>query len=880
MTFPTSTYRLQFRDGTTFDGAVSLIPYLQRLGISHLYASPVFQAVSGSTHGYDMTDPNRLDTALGGRDGFMRMAEALKEAGLGLILDIVPNHMAASLENPWWRDVIEWGHASRHANCFDIDWEQRLTLPFLGKPFEAAVRDGELRLLADHGTGQLVMDYYDQHYPLKPASYAAIFRDSGSDAAMSLVALANQAAADAPEIFHAAARALLAGPGSAEIEEILSKKSADSAFMAQLHDLQSWRLMDWREAHRGLSYRRFFEIAGLVGVRVEDPAVFEAVHRTVFELVDAGLVDGLRVDHVDGLADPAAYLAQLRARIGPDRYLVVEKILGRDEHLPEEWPVQGTTGYEFITAIGGTLADAGGVRRLEKAYRPLAEAGHGQQSLRDAKLLMIRVNFAGETGALVRLATRLCQLDDESREHIRPALEELLVAFPVYRTYGTARHMPAPDCERLERAAEAAAGRLQGKARKALKAMVDLLQTEGGAEPVSTFRQRFQQLTGPLMAKSMEDTLFYRHNAFLAFNEVGGEVWSEDEPPADFHGLMLDRRVREPHALTATATHDTKRGEDSRARLLALSEDPDAFIAGVERWRAAMADRIGGARPKPEVEWMIYQALAGVWPCVTGDIRDEECADIEKRLQAFLEKAAREAKLGSNWSDVNEDYEKTLRDYASHLLSRSNRSFRADFTAFLQPYLKAGMRNALTQTILKLTVPGIPDIYQGSETLDLSFVDPDNRRPPDFEGLSRALDSFDGNGIAFNDAQLADGRVKLHVIATLLDLRRRHPALFSEGSYEPLVIEGQNRRHLLAFLRRQGEASLFVAVPLLTLRLERFGPLDPGEGRTRIILPDDLIGRDFKDLFTGHRIRFPEPDSDVSGFAAAGYSLLLCEGTP
>ena len=492
MKIPSSTYRIQFRDGMTFDRAATLVPYLKRLGISHLYASPIFTATSGSTHGYDVTDANEFDPVLGGREGFDRMSQALQQHGLGLILDIVPNHMASSLENPWWRDVVEHGEDSRYAHYFDIDWSRRLTLPFLGDTFEKVLEAGDLSIKADPDTGKPALAYYDTCYPLKPSTY-----DGREQAVLSMTAKAE---------------------------------------IAALHDQQPWRLMSWRDAPRELSYRRFFEITGLVGLRVEDPEVFADAHRLVLDLVREGRVDGLRIDHVDGLADPKAYLEQLREAAGPDTYIVVEKILGEGEQLPDDWPISGTTGYEFIGALSNALVDGSKTDALTHVY----EAVSGRQTdpmedLRDAKLSMANNNFEGEVAALQKLALALHEVEDDSSaidaDTMHNALRELLVAFPVYRTYGTADGMPEADKTRLGAIVSSVESGPHAPDKEALAFIRRILLGDVGAEQAdkaSLFRTRFQQLTGPLMAKSLEDTLFFRHHRLLALNEVG----SEAAPPA------------------------------------------------------------------------------------------------------------------------------------------------------------------------------------------------------------------------------------------------------------------------------------------------------------------------------------------------------------
>jgi (1->4)-alpha-D-glucan 1-alpha-D-glucosylmutase len=860
MPFPVSTYRLQFRGGMDFDRAIELVPYLKRLGITHLYASPVFAATTGSTHGYDVTDANVVDPVLGGLAGLERLAGALKAEGLGLILDIVPNHMAASLENPWWRSVIEWGEASGFGHYFDIDWTQRLTLPFLGKPFEQAVSDGEISLTVDRKKGALALNYFDSLYPLNPATYPAALESFRDPMAAQLADLGREATAGEEEAFHDAMREFCSDPASDRLLEELSAKADDKELLLSLHDLQPWRLMSWTEAANGLSYRRFFEIAGLVGLRVEAEDVFADVHRTVLELVQGGHVAGLRIDHVDGLADPTGYLEQLRTAVGPDIPIFVEKILAPGEDLPAAWPVEGTTGYEFIAAQVPLLLDRQGFVAMRQAYLEVAgPQASVEEKMREAKLRMIRVNFAGEVGALVKQAA---ELSGHSAALVSRALEGLLLAFPRYRTYGTQQGMPSADRALLEEVLVSATERLDGEVQAVAEDIVMLLKGEGVAHdslaPVGTFRRRFQQLTGPLMAKSLEDTLFFRHVEFLALNEVGGELEPQEGGLQHFHNEMQRRAAHQPLGLSASSTHDTKRGEDARARLFALAEDIPRWAGLIERWREAQRDTIveikGELAPEPEVEWMIFQALIGHWP-VDLDAEDREgLADFAERVAAFLEKSLREAKLRTDWNEVNADYEAAANQYVKSLLL-DKRDFVIEFVQEIQPLIWAGLVNGLTQTVIKLTAPGIPDIYQGSEAIDLSFVDPDNRRPPAFETLS----TFDLEApVSFADERaLAEGWLKQAVIGRGLALRNRHPELFLEGRYVPLVVEGERKEQVVAFAReKDGLCVATVACRLPIAMLKAGEGLTSAQfwGDTRVNIPEVFSTRTFTDVLTGKSI--------------------------
>ncbi len=826
MKIPTATYRIQFRNGMTFDRAAALVPYLQQLGISHLYASPIFTATADSTHGYDVTNANEIEPAIGGREGFDRMVAALKEAGLGLILDIVPNHMAASLENAWWRDVIEHGEQSRYARYFDIDWSRRLTLPFLGDTFEAELGKGDIRLQADPKTGKPAFAYFESFYPLCPESY------QGRE------------------------------------DEVLNL--TDKADLIALHEQQPYQLMTWRDAPRDLSYRRFFEITGLVGVRVEDEAVFDDSHRLILDLVRSGAVDGLRVDHVDGLADPKGYLRRLRQEAGADCYLTVEKILGKGEHLPDDWPVSGTTGYEFIAALSDALVDDDRLAALRKAYDKTMERQVDMRAeLRSAKLLMVDRNFEGEFTTLLKLALGLAEVEGFATEQatMHAALRELLVAFPVYRTYGTQEGLPPADAELLHKIVTKVKASENAPDPEALDFITQILAgllSNAASDKASLFRTRFQQLTGPLMAKSVEDTLFFRQNMGLALNEVGAEPLPRMFSLDRFHAEMKTRLEKQPDALSSTSTHDTKRGEDTRARLYTLTEAPSRWAVCVGRWREINQHKVveleDGPAPKPAGKWMLYQALAGVWPVTLQPDDAAGLKALEDRFLDFVEKALREAKLRTDWVDNNDPFEKAMLDYARHLLSPDNQAFLQDFVSSLQPFIRAGLVNSLTQTAIKLTAPGVPDIYQGSEALNFSLVDPDNRREPDFATLTQQLPE-DDQPVIVTEESWQSGFLKQQVIAKTLRLRQQKPALFRYGDYLPLTVTGERADHVIAYARvstriRGGDA-LIVIAPRLALRLP-----DDAETAwftdTTIALPESLAGRRYRNILSGETFSLNE----------------------
>ncbi|MDQ0455562.1 malto-oligosyltrehalose synthase [Rhizobium paknamense] len=854
-TLPRATYRLQFRNGMTFHEAERLIPHLQALGISHLYASPVFTATDGSGHGYDVTDFNEIDPSLGGIAGFRRLAEALRAAGLGLVLDIVPNHMASSLSNNWWFSIIEWGTQSPFADYFDVDWSEPLTLPFLGTSFDSLAASGEVTVVFDRSRRRLGFQVYELFYPLTPASWAFVLE--GCDLSLARD-LRDCAAAGSPDLWEEAREALsVSSEDQKALDTVLAAKGKQPGFLTALHEMQPYRLVDWRQAKDHLTYRRFFEVAELVGLRVEDEKVFAHSHRLVLDLVRDGLVQGLRVDHIDGLADPTGYLHRLREAVGPDVYLLVEKILEKDERLPPNWPVEGTTGYEFISSMADALVPEDGLARLQAAYQGMSgDSRPYRTQLEAAKSQMLTVNFAGEVRFLAAIAAN-CNAEDcasPSPEDLEAAIRALVLELPVYRTYADEKGLTVEDQALLAQTAERARQASPPALIPAIDYLCGLMQ---GPLPVKNaamlrrFRARFQQLGGPIMAKSLEDTLFYRLNVLLGLNEVGGDP-SHVGGLEVFHATMKERRRFAPFALLATSTHDTKRGEDARARLYALAEAPEMWIAGVERWREINKGRLqhlpDGVAPEPEMEWMLYQALLGVWPLKGPDAPDFP-GELPKRFSQYLTKALREAKLRTNWGAENQAYEQAVQAYAACFFDRGNQAFIADFHSTSLPFIRAGLLNSLSQTLVKLTAPGVPDIYQGSEHSDFSLVDPDNRRVVDFRLPPSGAPKRDIAG--FED-------YKAWLIATCLHLRAEAPqSLFTEGDYEPVSVEGPAAQHLIAFMRESGGAIAITLAPRSVLKLLTGEELLLDQtilAESRLRLPSRIASCAFRDILSGERV--------------------------
>jgi len=807
---PTSTYRLQFGPSFRFDNARRLAAYLRRLGVGDLFASPLLTARPGSEHGYDVVDPTRLNPELGGEAAFDALADELERLDLGLLLDIVPNHMAASDLNPWWWDVLQHGRRSPYAPFFDIDWAAgggQVLLPVLGGPFGQVLENGEL-VLAVSEAGEPLLRYHEHAFPLDPRSYEG-------------------RAEDVPAL-----NGRVGDPGSFDMLEALINH-------------QHYRLADWRIAAREIDYRRFFDITDLVSLSTEDPEVFDAVHELVLRLTRNGQVTGLRVDHVDGLFDPAGYLARLQGQLEGDGYVVVEKILGRDEALPGGWPVAGTTGYEFADVAEGLFVDPAGVERLATAHARFA--GRGRRGPADlpfdelaarCKRQVTDLLFAGEGRTLAAQLYALSLEDRSGRDltevDLRRALVEVMSWLPVYRTYTTGPDIADADRRVVERAVREAGRRVPEELRRAVEFIgrVLALATPAGANR-STVREwvrfvgRWQRLTGPVAAKGVEDTALYRWDGLLSRSEVGGEPSRPAVPVDEFHRRMRERARRWPGSLNAGSTHDSKRSEDVRARLHVLSEIPDEWASRLQRWRRLNREHVRRVRghdgvPDPSFELHLYQSMVGVWPLDPSDR-----ADLVQRVQEYAIKAARESKVHTSWIAQDGPYERAVRGWVRAVLGSPR--FRGDLESLVERIAAAGAVNSLGAIALRATAPGVPDVYQGTELWSFSLVDPDNRRPVDFGERIGALDAIDqlerelgrrdlSKAIA---ASWRDGRVKMHVLRTLLQLRRDREELFSAGAYVPLEVTGRHRANVVAFARRKGRRWSVTVVPRLAAGFAR-----------------------------------------------------------
>jgi len=830
-----ATYRIQFGNDFGFDDAAAIAPYLAELGISHVYASPYLQARPGSKHGYDITNHNALSAELGGDAAFQRMLRAFREHGLEHILDHVPNHMGVGgSDNPFWLDVLEWGRNSRYAGWFDIDWDShseylkdKLIVPFLADQYGAELKKGKLELRFDDKQGTFSVWLYDIHkLPVTPPSYPEILGNDSpnlkkfAEGFGSLGEPGPQAQRRAAEL-----KAQLADSVASDRDLHSALHTAVERFRGRPCNLDSWEslnslihLQHWRPTHfrvaaDDINYRRFFNISELAGIRMELPEVFEHTHQLILRLLNNGSLQGLRIDHIDGLCDPKGYLERLRARVNRPFYLVVEKVLGRHEGLREDWPVDGATGYDFGAQLTALLVDSKAENTLTNFYweftgeiEPLAEL------VRESKIRIMENELRSELETLSRDAVRVARQDpcttDFTRNILRRALKEIIACFPVYRTYVDGSELNESD-ERYIHWAVAQASKNERELDKSVFEFLEKLLTGQIARLAShDFLKRSaircamkaQQLSGPVMAKGFEDTALYRYNRLIALNEVGSSPDQFGLSVAAFHKENQHRAQHWPHGMLATSTHDVKHGEDARARLAALSLIPEEWVTKVSAWnrilRARRGDVEGTAPPARNDEYLFFQNLIATWPAELTpprELQPAQLAQYSERLQAAMIKSVREARVHSNWTSPDAAYEGAVTEFVRNALDPSiGHTFLENFLPFQQQVAELGVRNSLVQVLLKITSPGVPDFYQGSDVWDLNLPDPDNRRSVDFtarrERLSR-MEDINPERASSLSAMLNnwhDGRIKLYVIQTLLRFRRKHSRLFENTSYEPL----------------------------------------------------------------------------------------------
>jgi (1->4)-alpha-D-glucan 1-alpha-D-glucosylmutase len=832
---PVATYRMQLHKDFRFTDALARIPYLARLGVSHLYASPFLEARPGSTHGYDVVNPNALNPEIGSEADLERLLAALEHHGMHLLLDVVPNHMGVlGTRNAWWQDILEHGRGSAYARFFDIDWSRgKLLLPVLGRHYGEALEAGEIRLAREGG--RWLVRYHDHRFPLRPETTRGL-----------------RATRD-PERLH------------------------------RLLERQHYRLAYWRVASDEINYRRFFEITELAAVRVEDPAVFEATHALIARLAARRAVAGVRVDHPDGLADPAQYFERLGGLFFRP-WVLAEKIVADHERLPEHWAAHGTTGYRFANVLTGVFIDRQAASRFDRIYRRFTGVQDSYDEIaRESRLLIMSTTLAAELRSLSFRLARIAHADADTRDYtvsgLRAALAEVAAHFPVYRSYASERGLSDSDRRYIGWAVAAA----RRASRVADPGIFDFLRSVLTLEAAPStgprrralldFALRFQQFTAPVVAKGDEDTALYRYHRLVALNEVGGDPRRFGLSLRAFHAAAQDRARHWPFTLIATSTHDTKRSEDVRARLGVLSELPTQWQLWLRRWstlnrsRRTRAD--GEELPSRNDEYLFYQALVGIWP-------GESPEDLCMRLRAYMLKAAREAKLRTSWINPDEAYEAALDRFVVESLQ--NPLFLRELGDAMPRVVRLGMLVGLSQAAIKVASPGVPDYYQGTELWDFSLVDPDNRRPVDFRQRERLLDSLDeapDPGTLL--AQLEDGRAKLQVIRAGLRLRREFPALFRGARYVPLRADAGREKNVVAFALHHGSQAVMAVAPRLFAGLlgeALTAPIGAAAwGPSRLRLPDGLPG-DWQDAITGQRHRAADGGLALAA-VLAGFPVAL-----
>ncbi|HCE68234.1 MAG TPA: malto-oligosyltrehalose synthase [Geobacter sp.] len=963
---PAATYRLQFNSGFRFSDAREIVPYLHRLGISDIYASPYFKASEGSLHGYDILDQNSLNPEIGSEDEYEAMVDELKRLDMGQILDIVPNHMCiVGQGNAFWMDVLENGPSSTYASFFDIDWhpvkpelENKILIPILGDQYGTVLENGELRLTFEEGS--FLVHYYEHRLPVIPKTYSNILM-------LNINILEQELAAETPQFQEVMSIITALGhlPPTTEQnperiaeryreKEVVKRRlwtlyqnsSAIRTFIDSNVDAfngtrgnprsfdlldsllrdQIYRISHWRVATEEINYRRFFDINSLGAIRVEDPAVFEKTHQLIFKLVETGKISGLRIDHADGLLDPEDYIKRLQTgcfirmygaaqdagngaedAVAASRkkydqvvaaaptykpfYIIVEKILLKAETLPDSWPVFSTTGYNFANQVNGLLVKTANARVFETIYtRFLQHRVDFPQAVYDKKKLVMQAAMSSEINTLGHYLNRISEQSRHTRDFtlnsLIKSIVEVIAYFPVYRTYINSFEVHERDRQYIE----ATIGRAKRQNPAISASVFDFIRDvlllrfpEFMNDELKTtwldFVKRFQQITGPVMAKGVEDTAFYLYNRLVSLNEVGGSPERFGITLDAFHGQNIERCKSRPLAMLATSTHDTKRSEDVRARINVLSEIPELWREGLSRWgrqnRKVKMIVDGKPTPSRNEEYLLYQTLVGTWPL--SDIRDDEFAQFRTRIKEYMLKAMREAKVHTSWISPNSLHEDAVMYFIDTILKESrHNSFLEDFASFQKLTAACGMFNSLSQVLLKITSPGIPDFYQGNELWDFSLVDPDNRRPVDYRLrsglLAELLQKETDAGLLETAREVVanrdDGRIKMHLTCKSLGFRRKNLELFETGRYLPLAVEGTFHEHVCAFERSVNDSSFLVIVPLYCSRLIQDSnglPLGHGVWQdTRIIQPFDSATSRYRNIFTGEELVLDQEDGRLS----------------
>lgn len=838
---PVSTYRIQFHKGFNFGQFSAIIPYLHQLGVKTIYASPIFAATPGSMHGYDVTNPLTINPEIGTTEELRAIGKQLQGLGISWLQDIVPNHMAFNHHNNWLMDVLEKGRESSCADFFDIDWDSpvhdgKLMVPFLGSTPDEAVDNEEIKL--QYTGGKVHLAYADQLYPLRAESYAMLLKITGEE----VTALSEGHEKLFDDIF---------GDG------FMDRLNADKELLKQIVATQHYALCHWQETDYQINYRRFFTVNGLICLNIQHQHVFDKYHELIKGLIDEGIFQGIRVDHIDGLYGPATYLDRLRKLAGDDVYIIVEKILEQGEAFPTSWPVEGNTGYDFLAGANNLFTQQASAKVFEKIYQQIAPGAlKGEAAILEKKNQILQKSMRGELDNLYRLFADLQLATGETIRSITPeaikaTICELLVHCPVYRFYGNQLPLESGEAVGLRNLFVAIR-----REKVELSPAVDLLEDILLVRPANEnavyngralrFYQRLMQFTGPLMAKGVEDTLMYTDAHFVVHNEVGDSPEAFGTSAEAFHSRMQQRQRDWPLGMNATSTHDTKRGEDVRARLNVLSDIPEEWEELVRVWKKQNRELITTAGPKPDDEYFIYQTIAGAHP-----MPGEE-DDFENRLKEYLTKALREGKQHSNWAKPNQRYERSENKFVSALLDPKS-AFQKTFAPFLGRIADYGIINSLAQVLLKYTAPGMPDLYQGCELWDLSMVDPDNRRPVDFEKRKAMLSQTVKANWQKLWADRYNGQIKLTLTQLLLQARGQSADLFLSGDYIPLKVKGTYKKNILAFARRLGQEYFIVAIPLglASLTKKHANPLKFDWDTTRIVVPFEAPLQ-LKNMISGH----------------------------